>query len=154
MDPNNEEDRKDIFRSKNTINIKKDFHKAYTENNNSRDFYILQNDKTGEVISCAETTHRYRTEPGANYGLYTLIEEMDENSKYINAAEPTLAYIVKRAQDRFDLSVYTAFGEDKIPSLKREKFTENNLGEFYIPHKRFNSMIDKAEEHSQIEYTA
>ena len=121
------------------------------------------NDKTKEVISCAQTSHHYRPiqisngfesitfeNPGSN----TLIEEMNVNQNYVNAAEPLLAYIVKSAGERFDSTVYTSFNQDFVPALKRAKFSQTKLGEFYIPEKRYATLINQAEEHSQIEYLA
>ena len=84
--------------------------------------------------------------------LSTLIEEMNVNPNYVNGAEPLLAYIVKAAGERFDSTVYAAFNQDKIPSLKRAKFTQTKLGEFFIPEKRYSTLIEQAEKRSNIEY--
>ena len=152
MDPHNPKDINDVKYSKQTRCIYRDFVAALEQRQQNREFYLLQNDKTGEVISCAQTSHHYRPANAQNEGFSTLIEEMNENKKYINASEPLLAYIAKHAAERYDSTVYTAFTTDEIPSLKRAKFTQTKLGEFFIPEKRYYVLIDQAEKHSQIEF--
>ncbi len=163
MDPHNLSDIDDVMYSKQTRCILPDFITSIEKLYPNKDFYLLQNDKTKEVISCAQTSHHYRPiqisngfesitfeNPGSN----TLIEEMNVNQNYVNAAEPLLAYIVKSAGERFDSTVYTSFNQDFVPALKRAKFSQTKLGEFYIPEKRYATLINQAEEHSQIEYLA
>lgn len=152
MDPHNLSDIDDVRYSKNTRCIHHDFFKAVEERHPNREFYLLQNDKTKEVICCAQTSHHYRPSSAQNPGLCTLIDEIGVNYNYVNGTEPMLAYIVKRAGERFDSTVYTAFTQEELPSLKRAKFSKTNLGEFYIPEKRYNTLIDQAEGRSQIEY--
>lgn len=152
MDPNNKKDIDDVKYSKQTRCIYSDFLNEAGQRYPHREFYLLQNDKTGEVISCAQTSHHYRPANAKNEGFSTLIEEMNENRKYINGAEPMLAYIAKHAEERYDSTVYTAFRLEEVPSLKRAKFTETKLGEFYLPQKRYNVLIDQAEKRSQIEF--
>ncbi len=161
MEPHNLSDIEDIMYSKQTRCIQSDFLKSVQQRNPNKDFYILRNDRTKEVISCAQTSHHYRADQISrgfntitfeNPGLSTLIEEMNVNPNYVNGAEPLLAYIVKAARERFDSTVYTAFDQDVVPSLKRAKFTQTKLGEFFIPEKRYSILMDQAERRSQIEY--
>lgn len=161
MDPHNLSDIEDVRYSKQTRCIHFDFQRASEQRIPNKDFYILRNDKTKEVISCAQTSHHYRPDQISrglntitfeNPGLSTLIEEMNVNPNYVNGAEPLLAYIVKAAGERFDSTVYAAFNQDKIPSLKRAKFTQTKLGEFFIPEKRYSTLIEQAEKRSNIEY--
>ncbi len=161
MDPHNLSDIEDVRYSKQTRCIHFDFQRASEQRIPNKDFYILRNDKTKEVISCAQTSHHYRpdqitrgfnTITFENPGLSTLIEEMNVNPNYVNGAEPLLAYIVKVAGERFDSTVYSAFDQEVVPSLKRAKFTQTKLGEFFIPEKRYSILMDQAEKHSQIEY--
>lgn len=161
MDPHNLSDIDDVRYSKQTMCIQSDFSKAIEQRIPNKDFYILRNDKTKEVISCAQTSHHYRPDQISrgfntitfeNPGLSTLIEEMNVNPNYVNGAEPLLAYIVKAAGERFDSTVYTAFDQDVVPSLKRAKFSQTKFGEFFIPEKRYSILMDQAEKHSQIEY--
>ena len=161
MDPHNSSDIDDIMYSKYTGPIRSDFIDSCYKHRTFQDFYVLQNDKTKEVISCAQTSHHYRPEQVSrgfntitfeNPGLSTLIEEINVNPNYVNGAEPLLAYIVKVAGERFDSTVYTAFDQDTVPSLKRAKFSQTKLGEFFIPEKRYSVLIDQAEKHSQIKY--
>lgn len=163
MDPHNLSDIDDVMYSKQTRCILPDFITSIEKLYPNKDFYLLQNDKTKEVISCAQTSHHYRpiqisngfeSTTFENPGSNTLIEEMNVNQNYVNAAEPLLAYIVKSAGERFDSTVYTSFNQDFVPALKRAKFSQTKLGEFYIPEKRYATLINQAEEHSQIEYLA
>ena len=161
MDPHNLSDIDDVMYSKQTRCILPDFITSIEKLYPNKDFYLLQNDKTKEVISCAQTSHHYRPIQSSNGfesitfenpGSNTLIEEMNVNQNYVNAAEPLLAYIVKSAGERFDSTVYTSFNQDFVPALKRAKFSQTKLGEFYIPGKRYATLINQAEEHSNIEY--
>ena len=154
MDPKNVEDMNDIKYSKLTKTLSDYIVAEHGKVQPAREFYLLQNDKTKEAISYAQTSHHFRPFNAKNEGLSTLIEEMRENTKYTNASEPLLAYIAKRAEERYDHTVYTAFGLDEIPSLKRAKFTETKLGEFFIPEKRYKVLIEQAEKRSQIEFLA
>ncbi len=152
MDPNNFQDLNEILYSKNTNSIKRNFMKAHAKNINYKDFYVMQNDRTMEVISCAQTEHRYGNFNKKNSGLYTLIEEMEENPNYINGMEPLTAGIIKNASARFDESIYTSFRAEEAPYLKRAKFSKTKEGAYYVPQKRFNAILMQAENRSQIDY--
>lgn len=151
LDCLNKDDLKDLMYSKNSSEILTSFLLDRKSGKSTSDYYILCNDKTGEIVSCAQTEHRFKTTP-ENFGTYTLIRALGENKNYINPVEPLIAYIVKTACDRFDNSVYSVYGFDEMPVLKRIKFSESKLGEPFLPSKRFNSVINKAQEHSSINF--
>ena len=119
-----------------------------------KEVYVLVDDKTGEIISTATTTHHYRSLDEKNPGLCTLIENFCSNDEYSNAGEAMLAFIVRRAQERNDNSVYSINTPFDIPeSIKRAKFIEAAIeGMSYMPSKSFFSFIDKAEKRSKINY--
>lgn len=151
LDCFNFSDIKDVISSKNASEILTSFLLDNQNGKSSSDYYVLCNDKNGEIVSCAQTEHRFNVSP-ENFGTYTLIEALGENKNYVNPVEPLIGYIVKKADDRYDNSVYAAYGFDEKPDLKRIKFSESKLGEAFIPSKRFNSIINKAQEHSSINF--
>ena len=102
LDPKNEQDQRDVYFSKQAFCMSKDFEDGKTNPISCREFYMLQNDKTKEVISCAQTLHRCRRPKFTHPGLYTMIEEANSNYKYKNGEEPLYAYIAKRAGERYD----------------------------------------------------
>ena len=152
LNPMDEADRKDVFFSKQTYCIAKDFERQWKKPYFEKEFYVLQNDKTGEVISCAETMKRCRPPRFTHHGIYTMIEEANENYKYENGAEPLFAYIAKNAKKNFDLNIFTTFNKETIPNLKSYKFSETRKGEYCIPQRRFSTLIKQAEKKYEMEY--
>ena len=151
-DVKSDSDKFDIKRSKTASCLYSDFMRERRRNEPCSDFFILQDDKTNEVICAAETSRHYRPLEGKKEGFATIIDEIRENNKYENAAEPMLEYIVREAYKRGDTNVFTAFQSEDLPSLKRERFTETNNGEWYMPRARFFDFIDIAEKRSHIDY--
>ncbi len=152
LNPENPSDIKDVFYSKHTGCIARDFEKAYYASYPQKEFYMLQNNSTGEVVSCAQTSHHYRPSALSQSGQYTLIEEAKENNKYKNAIEPLLAYITKSASDKFDESVFTAFDENTIKGLSDSSFSKADTGEYFISRKNFVPFIKNTEKACNIEY--
>ena len=158
LNPDSINDVYDVRQSKNTVSIKSDFIKSHLYGDRCNDYYILQNDKTQEVISCAQVSHRYRYDDAENIGLYTLATSLSENKKYINGLEPMLAYITKIAAERYDNGVYAAYSlsdtmqTSEFPSLKHIKVSDAGKDGILIPSKRFLSFLDIAEKRSQINY--
>ncbi len=152
MDPKNPKDIDDVRYSKKGRYMYGDMLQESKQKQSAREFFMLQNDKTQEVISCAQISHRYRPSQ-KNQGFYSLIEEMNISNNYINGAEPIIAYLAYNAQNRLESSLYSAFHPEEIPiDMKRIKFSEGNKGEWYLPQRRFNTLIDRAQAHSQIEF--
>ncbi len=118
-----------------------------------KEVYVLVDDKTGEIVSSATTTHHYRSIDEKNPGLCTLIEDFCTNDDYSNAGEAMLAFIVRRAQERNDNSVYSIHTSFDIPeTIKRAFIGTKKEGISYMPSKKFFSFIDKAEKRSKINY--
>ena len=61
MNPLEREDYKDVMYSKHTLCIKPDFQRDTGHRQGMYDYYLLQNNKTKEVIACAQTSRHYRT---------------------------------------------------------------------------------------------
>lgn len=152
MNPLEREDYRDVMYSKHTTCIKSDFQRDTGHRQGMYEYYLLQNDKTGEVIACAQTSRRYRTGNAKYNGVSTLIEEMSQNRHYINGAEPVLAYLVHKAGEQFDNCVTTAFDKDEIPCLKNSKFTQLKTGDWCIPEKRYQLLIDQAEKRENVNF--
>lgn len=115
------------------------------------EFYALKVDDTDEVVSCAQVTHHLKPRNSKLAGLSTQIDALDTNMKFINPAEPLIAGVVKKAQERYDSFVVLTIHPEEMYGLKGIKLSEHK-GDSYIPEKRFNSIIDKSSERSQIEF--
>ena len=152
LNPENTADRNDVFFSKQTGCIARDFERAIYKSFPNKDFYILQNDITGEIISCAQTSHHYRPFDVSLPGQYTLIEEAKGNKKYKDAAEPLFAYITGIASKKFDEAVFTAFDENTISELKKNNFSKAKTGEYFVSQENFSKFINRAEKKYNIEY--
>lgn len=152
LDPENISDQKDVLFSKQTGCIKRDFEKARYDSFPNKEFYMLQNNSTGEVISCAQTSHHFRPFESAESGQYTLIEDAHGNIKYSNAVEPLFAYITKSASQKSDSSVFTAFDEMTMPEANKSSFSIAETGEYFIPDKNFASFQSNSEKKYNIKY--
>lgn len=137
--------------SKNARSIYQDIIRANKDSKSPFHFYFLKNDKTGEVMACAETYHCYRKSGDKTEGTSTVIEELSENSKYINASEPVVSYFAKQALERYDSTVTTAFRTEEF-SLKNSKFEKTKADNWVLPEKRFGVLIDQAEKRYQTEF--
>lgn len=134
--------------------VKETFMRYYDFGAPNAYFYVLKNGDNGETISYAQTSNHYRESDSEINGLYTKIDEYNTNPNYLNAMEPIIAQIVNEAEDRGSSSVAVSVGEDDVPMLKNIKFNKTKYGEYYIPEKRFESIIDKAQQRSQIKFWA
>lgn len=155
MDASNKNDLKEIMYSKNTRCLVDGFLNDMVAYYPTYDYYLLQNDKTNEVISCAQTSRHFRTGKSMYQGCSTLINEMSENKKYINGAEPLFAYLVKNADERYDGCVSTAFDQEEIQtSLKNLKFNQLKTGDWVIPQKRYQTLIEQAKKREDVNFIA
>lgn len=156
MDPNNWNDKKEVYYSRNTGCIKYGFELEGEKGRygKSREFYLLKSDKNEEVVACAQTLHRYRAGDVQHQGLSTMVEEINENPKYKNAALPLFAYIAQRADERYDRSVISLVGTDEQPKIQKKlKLTETKTnGVFALSKRRFENFINKAKKENQLEF--
>jgi len=119
-----------------------------------KNLYLLKNEENDDIISYAQTSNHMRRNNADMSGYATLVEEMDANKDYVNPVEPLIAGIAKEARDRFHSSIFFAMEPSEVYALRKLKPTQASHGEHYIPATRFNSIIDKATEHSQIDFIA
>ncbi len=117
-----------------------------------REYYILKDDNTNEVISCAQTSRHYRADNVEYPGYTTLIEEMKNNLKYVNPEEPVFAYLANHAINQYDSSLSIGFYPHNTKSLKHNNFSETKNGDWIIPEQRFLNLIDNASKRNQIEF--
>ena len=90
LNPNDKSDYCDVKYSKTAQAIFDDFKKDNCSD--YHEYYMLQNSKTQEVISCAKTSRHYRCKGANNTGFSTYIETFAENDKYIKFLLGTLSY--------------------------------------------------------------
>lgn len=137
MEPDNPKDVQEVRYSKNARCIYYDFMIDAGKKDRGRRYYMLKDDKTQEVIACAQTSRHIRPENSTYSGQNTLIEEMSENPKYVDGAKPLIAYIAHRADSEFDNFVSTAFDTDIIPYLKDFNFIQIPTGDWIIPKGQY-----------------
>lgn len=152
MDPHNPSDIKDVEYSKKArcmiFDMKKDQGRFYP----AREYYIIQENKTGEVISCAQTSHHYRLNNAYCPGTSTTIEELADNEKYVNSTEPMLAFLAQNAFERYDKSVVVGTYTDDESQFKRARFSKSKNGDWILPEKRFTNLVDTAVKRNNIEF--
>lgn len=144
MDPKNNNDVKDVKFSKTAYALIKDMSRDSRKVHPTREYYILTNDKTGEVISCAQTSNHFRADEGKVSGSYMLLEEVNSNDKYINPIAPMIAFLADKAFNHFDSGIVIGTSELDDKTLKRAKFSRAQNGDWFIPQKRFIDFTDKA----------
>ncbi|MBQ8887522.1 MAG: hypothetical protein IJY61_07480 [Candidatus Gastranaerophilales bacterium] len=155
MNPLEESDVREIRYSKNTHCLRYgiDIERENAPYNKGREFYLLKVDKTGEVVSCAQTLHRFRTDNIPHPGLSTMLEEASENAKFENGAQPLVAYIAQRASDRYDKSVISVTGTEEPATIQKKlKFKETETeGVYALSKRRFINFINRAKQENQLE---
>lgn len=149
---NNQKDVREIMFDKQLGHLLPDFSNDTFSHQANIELYALKDDKTQNLIGYALTSRHLRRENADLSGLATVVDEMNANYQYTNSAEPIIAAVAKAAQDRGDASVIIAMRPEDICYIKNIKFSQTKFEEPYLPEKRFNSIIDKATERSQIEF--
>ena len=152
MDPKNSQDETEIRYSKHAKSIYSDFSNDRTKIHPYHEYFLLKDNETNEVIAAAMTSHHYRTGNIKFPGYTTLVEELENNKKYLNPSEAVMAYIVSKAFDRFDDSVSTAFYNDEPSSLKSIMFSQTDNGDWIMPEKRYMDFIDRAQKRYRIDF--
>ncbi len=145
MDTKNPEDFKEIKYSKSSRCLIPAFQNDISKHNPAYNYYLLKNDTTGEVISCAQTSKRFKMGSGKYSGMSTLIDEMVENTGYLNGGVPLLAYLAHKSEMQSENFVSSALRLEDTPSLKIAKFTKLRNGDWFIPKNRYQLLIDIAE---------
>ena len=142
----------DVEHSKNTMDIYNGFMKDSRLGSNYRQYYILQNDKTQEVIGCAQTSSHFSMKDDISGGHQLLVEELSENKKYLNGKEPILTYLINVARKAMKDSVVTCFDTNVVPNMKQVKPKQISTGEFVIPASRFDNALTHGEKRYNIDY--
>lgn len=142
----------DVEQSKNTRDICNDFVRDSRLGSKYRQYYILQNDKTQEVIGCAETSSHYSLKEDISGGNQLLVDELSDNKKYLNAKEPILTYLLNVARNSLKDCVVTPFDTNVVPNMKQVKPVQMNTGEFVIPASRFDNALLHGEKRYNIDY--
>ena len=144
MNPKDSNDVKEVKYSKTAYVLMPDMAKDAKKEYPSREYYLLTNDKTGEVISCSQTSNHFREGEEKVSGSYLMIEEFNANDKYINPIMPMIAFLADKAYKHFDSNIVMGTSDIDDKTLKREKFSRAKNGDWYIPQKRFIDVTDKA----------
>ncbi len=157
LDPKNPQDLKDAELSKTTgKSIYPDMYYQFIKGSQIPDykFYIVTNGTTGEVISCAQTSLHMNNDRKNTY-KYMLIDELEENKKYINGADVLLAYLANDAQNENSCNcsdkIRTAFTDKLQGALTRTKFIKRKNGIWELPKKTMKNTVDYGTEKHQLE---
>ena len=144
MEPNNPEDAKEIKFSKNARCIYYDFMRDAGKHISDRSYYLLKNDKSKEVIACAQTAKHCRPNNAEFSGNTVFIEEMAENPKYVKGGQPILAHIALSALDSQDNTISTSSYANAIDSLNESEFVQTKTGDWVLPQDSFKTFVKQA----------
>ncbi len=157
LDSKDPQDLKDVEYSKTAgKSIYPDMYNEFIKGGSIPDykFYIVTNGTTGEVISCAQTSVHLSRE-NKNVFKYLLIDELEENKKYINGADVLLAYLANDTQNNNSSNssdkIRTAFTDRLQGALTRMKFIKRKSGIWELPKKTMKNTVDSAKEKYQLE---
>lgn len=110
-----------------------------------RKYYLLKNDSSNEVISCASVSSHLRRTEGKPTGISSVIDDFEGNYRYLNPEEPLLAFLADSAIKTYKQNIIVGSSDFDENALKRNKFSKSKIGEWYIPEQRFAQIIDQAE---------
>lgn len=144
MEPNNPEDAKEIKFSKNARCIYYDFMRDAGKHLSDRSYYLLQNDKSKEVIACAETARHFRPDNAEYSGNTVFIEEIAENPKYKKGGQPLLAHIALNSIDLKDSTISTSNYASAIDSLSESEFVQTKTGDWVLPQDSIITFVKQA----------
>ena len=154
MNQLNSDDYHAVMYSKNTTAIKRAFELDFIKRRETSDFYVLENDKTQEIMGCAEKQNHYKPDDDVDSGMRTVINELSGNFNYLNPQEPIFIYLVKNAQDSFRNAITMATGDDILYNLRGSKFTRNRGNDLVLRGRAFDSYLQQAEPRYNVEYIA
>lgn len=146
MNPMNSDDIEKVENSDGADAIRRNFLSG--KNNNSK-FYTLEDDESGEIIACAQTSQRYSQD--GNEGYYTILEELQGNPDYVGSLIPMISYVAHSAQLNNHTHISTAFRQEEMPKLRGYEFMPQN-GVWTIPETKLNRVADNAEYKCSMEY--
>lgn len=152
MEPNKPEDTKEIKFSKNARCIYYDFMRDAGKHISDRNYYLLKNDKSKEVIACAQTAKHFRPSNAEYSGNTIFIEEMAENPKYVKGGQPLLAHIALSSLDAQATTVSTSNYTSAIDSLSESEFIQTKTGDWVLPQESFRTFVKQAMFDTNIQY--
>ena len=116
-------------------------------------FYVLENNENGEVVSCAETSRHIKRYPLIEDGTYTKIQSVNENKKYIDPFFPVLGQIIKEGIKHYDRGIKISDFYCDRKDMKKYKFSKTEDTDYWnIPERRFQEALTKVEQRNQIDY--
>ncbi len=115
-------------------------------------FYVLKTEDTDEFISSAQVGRHFNLDSDKYLGSNTVIEELESNPEFVNPQLPLLSEIASDAYNDEDEYIFTSFGADEKPEMKKFSFSQTKFNNWIIPQRRYVNLIDKAEKQNQIEY--
>lgn len=145
MDIKNKNDLKEIEYGKTSGCLRRDLKTDFYSIHPYRNYYLLKEDSTGEIIACAETSMHYRRTDDKKAGISVMVDEFGENYNYLNPAEPMFAFLANRAIKQYSQNIIIGTSDCDEATLKKTMFTKTKNGEWYMPERRFSQLLDKAE---------
>ena len=116
-------------------------------------FYVLENNETNEIVSCAETSRRIKRYPLVEDGTYTNIESVRENKNYIDPFFSILGQIIKEGIEHYDRGIKISDFYCDRKDMKKYKFSKKeDEFEWNLPERRFQETLSKVELRNQISF--
>ena len=117
-----------------------------------RNYYLLKNDKSKEVIACAETAKHFRPSNAEYSGNTIFIEEIAENPKYVKGGQSLLAHIALSSLDSPDTTISTSNYANAIDSLNESEFVQTKTGDWVLPKEAFKPFVKQAMFDTKMQY--
>ena len=110
--------------------------KRYNErkyNTTPNEYFVLTDDKTGKVISCAETSNHLRVSSSDISGKYLLVNEFNQNGNYIRPDIPMFAFLAKKAIVKGNSNIAIGTSDIDEKPLKNQDFHKLQTGNGICP---------------------
>jgi len=109
-----------------------------------KEYFIMTDDRTGEVISCAETSNHIRVSDDKLSGKYLLVNEFNQNGGYIRPDIPMFAFFAQKSFWGRNSNIVMGTSNFEEKTLKRTGFSQAKNGEWFMNNRRYLDIIDFA----------
>lgn len=136
-------DHRDITYAKYSNTSLRFLHDMINDKRNSqpKDYFLMTDDKTGDVISCAETSNHLRVSNDKISGKYLLINEYNQSGNYIRPDVPMFAFFAQKAASGGNGNIAIGTPNIEESTLKKDGFLQAQNTEWYMPHTRYSGII-------------
>ncbi len=132
--------------------IKGEFFTTGYRSGHSGSLYVLKKMNSKDIMGFVETSRHLRPKNAEQSGFVTQVDKVNLNDRFIYTLMPILAQIAREADEKNDNAIIFAIRQEEIDGAKKMKLPKTKNFEPYIPNKKFDFLIDKADERAQIEF--